>query len=89
MSGGENSRICRRCLLADMEDERPFYELVKERLALLAREERAQDALYAERLSFCRECQRLVNGTCAACGCYVELRAAKINMICPQVPPKW
>ena len=29
------------------------------------------------------------DGTCALCGCFVELRAQKKRAVCPHVPGKW
>ena len=39
--------------------------------------------IYEKRLQTCTECERLADGMCAACGCYVELRAAKNANYCP------
>ncbi len=38
---------------------------------------------YERRLALCRECDLLNAGTCGACGCYVELRAAAKVSNCP------
>lgn len=42
---------------------------------------------YERRLSICKECEKLNAGTCDACGCYVELRAASKMVHCPY--KKW
>lgn len=42
---------------------------------------------YEKRLAICKECERLNAGTCDACGCYVELRAAAKVSHCPY--KKW
>ena len=81
--------ICRRCLLAEMESEKPLYELLREWLTALPPEETAAPETVQARLSACRACDRLTNGMCALCGCYVELRAAKRRMGCPDTPGKW
>ncbi|MBR2950689.1 MAG: hypothetical protein IKC46_12660 [Lachnospiraceae bacterium] len=41
-------------------------------------------SVYEQRLAVCKECDYLEVGTCLACGCYVELRAAvnKNKCIC-------
>ena len=39
-------------------------------------EDRTGEAEYEARLAVCRACDWLSEGTCGACGCYVELRAA-------------
>ena len=49
--------------------------------------ERAPEQLYEQRLDQCRQCSLLVEATCQACGCYVELRAAAVNSRCPK--KKW
>lgn len=89
--GGDTApnRVCKRCLLADMEREQPAYRLLSEWLNAIAAENKAGDAMYAARLRVCVSCDQLANGACALCGCYVELRAAMKNARCPHVPPKW
>lgn len=72
-----------------MPDEGELQKLIAERIALLPPEEKAEDALQKQRLSVCQACDSLNNGTCGLCGCYVELRAAKVRMHCPCVPAKW
>ncbi len=81
--------ICRRCLLADMESEKPLYELMREWLAAVPPEERAAPGVYRARLEACRTCDELANGLCAQCGCYVELRAARKNLGCAGPVKKW
>jgi len=80
---------CRQCLLEDMQDEQAFYGIIQERIRLLPDEERANEAEYRRRLSLCRACGELRRGTCAQCGCYVEIRAAKRTARCADVSPKW
>jgi hypothetical protein len=43
--------------------------------------------LYKERLAACKSCDYLSDGMCRACGCYVELRAARNFKDCPH--GKW
>lgn len=83
------TRICRRCLIGDIPDQASLAELIKERIALMPEEQRADEALMTVRLDVCRRCDHLNSGTCALCGCYVELRAAKKRMSCPDVPARW
>lgn len=80
---------CRRCLLAQMESEKPLFQLLTEWLAEIAPEKRAETAMYEKRLAACLQCDWLRNGLCAQCGCYVELRAAMAGARCPDVPPRW
>ena len=72
-----------------MPSEAALMENIRDLIALLPEEQLASDELRALRLAHCRACDHLVNGTCALCGCFVELRAAKVRMRCPDVPPKW
>lgn len=72
-----------------MPEEGELQKLIAERIALLPEDEKAEEAVRKERLSFCQTCDKLINGTCSLCGCYVELRAAKRRMACPHVPQKW
>ena len=37
----------------------------------------------------CKACGSLESGTCMQCGCYVEMRAARIDMHCPDREAKW
>ena len=52
-------------------------------IADLPSAERAADDLREKRLSACKQCERLTDGMCAACGCYVELRATIADQSCP------
>lgn len=82
-------RRCRQCLLQDMTDEDGFYRDVLRFRSLLSEEERTADSEYEVRLSKCRECSSLENGTCRQCGCFVEMRAARIDMHCPREDAAW
>ena len=80
---------CIRCLLSEIPDEAALAEAIRERIAALAEEEKAQETEWQRRLDICKSCQKLNRGTCGACGCYVELRAARIRQTCPDVPDRW
>ena len=49
----------------------------------IAKNEKSADSLCDERLSVCEKCDYLLSGTCRACGCFVELRAAMKTSGCP------
>ena len=85
----EKKPFCRRCLLEDMPDEAALANSIRELIDLLPEEKRAPQDVTADRLNRCRQCEHLQNGMCVLCGCYVELRAAKRMMKCPDVPAKW
>ncbi len=59
------------------------YQVILNYKEKLKEEDRSSEELYEERLSACKACERLQNGTCSACGCYVELRAAGKKGECP------
>ena len=79
-------RQCRRCLMREY-DKTEYDDKLSELIASIPRDEKAADALYAQRLAVCKECEQLSTGTCFVCGCYVEMRAAKKNGYCPS--RKW
>ena len=81
-------KFCRKCLLEDM-DENDFFRHLKEYIDGYPEEKRACEAVYKSRLAVCRSCDKLSNGMCEKCGCYVELRALKREMYCPDDKPKW
>ena len=78
-----------RCLIGEMPDEAELAEIIRERIETIPEEERTPDREYAFRQSACRACCHLQRGTCAQCGCYVEIRAARQKQRCPDVPGKW
>lgn len=79
------TRICTKCLLRDMEEaDKAMIEKYKN--AIKAADQVSPEK-YEERLQVCQACEKLIAGTCGACGCYVELRAASIISHCPH--KKW
>ena len=82
----EEKRICRKCLLAQLDNEKLLAD-VQTAIERLGKAMRVDDDLYQTRLQHCRECDYLNDGTCGACGCYVELRAAAKTGKCPY--KKW
>lgn len=85
---GEPRRFCRKCLLRDMGKEEYFRNL-QEYITNLDADLKVDEDTYEERLSRCRECEKLYQGMCRICGCYVELRAVMKKNACPQVHPRW
>jgi hypothetical protein len=78
-------RICKKCLLRDMAEA--DKGMIEKYLAAIQNEDRVPKDEYERRLSICTTCDYLNSGTCAACGCYVELRAAGTVGRCPY--KKW
>lgn len=85
----EGTPFCRRCLLAEFAEGKKLYELIRDYIAAIPEEQRAEEAVYRARLDACRRCDWLANGMCRQCGCYVEVRAAKAGQRCPDVAAKW
>lgn len=79
-------RYCRKCLLAELDDKK-LLEEVHDAIDRLDEAMKVSDEEYRARLDVCRTCDYLNEGTCGACGCYVELRAAAKSGKCPY--KKW
>ena len=86
----EENRVLKpcRCLLTESGQEE-MSKTVNDLLALMPDEKKAGETARAKRLDICRQCEHLLNGTCALCGCYVELRTAVKSQRCPDLPPRW
>lgn len=56
-------------------------------IMLLSKDEKADDDKVKARLDTCKACDYLADATCQACGCYVELHAARKDSKCPY--KKW
>ena len=78
----EQKRICKRCLLAEIDNEKVLAD-VRKAIDKLGDDMRVDDNEYNRRLDMCKNCEKLVDGTCLSCGCYVELRAAAKISDCP------
>ena len=72
---------CRKCLFN--QDSGELYQSIQELIASLSPEEKAGEEEYRRRLDVCRECEKLQNGMCLSCGCFVQVRAAKKGESCP------
>ena len=84
-------RICTRCLLREMiasdASKQAELEMIKKYRDAIKQSDRVSEEEYENRLSVCRECEKLLSGTCGVCGCYVELRAVGKASHCPK--KKW
>lgn len=87
MSGIGKNPPC-KCLLREAGEEE-LSQNIKEYIDALSEEIKADSNLYEQRLSLCRSCGCLLNGTCAKCGCYVEMRAAIKTNRCPSEDKFW
>lgn len=79
------AQICKKCLLRDMAEA--DQNMIKKYKDAIKKEEQVAPQVYEARLLRCKECELLNAGTCNACGCYVELRAASKVSDCPH--KKW
>lgn len=84
----EDWRFCKKCLVRDF-DEGELFRTMQEYIARIDEEIKTPAEEYEKRLRICTECDRLLNGMCGVCGCYVEMRAAVKNHYCPAVRKKW
>ena len=80
------SKPCTRCLLKDYSKE-VYDRLIVEGLKALPAEDLTTENVTAKRLEVCKDCEKINQGTCLACGCYVEIRAALKAGKCPY--SKW
>ena len=75
------TQICKKCLLREMaEADRKMIRKYKD---AINKAEQVPAQEYEMRLNICKNCDLLNAGTCNACGCYVELRAAAKAGSCP------
>ena len=84
----EPRRFCRKCLTREME-QTEYFRTLHEYIAHLDADLKVDDEVYEERLALCKECEKLYQGMCRICGCYVELRAVMKKNGCPLVKPMW
>ena len=82
----ESQRFCKKCLLRDIDPDR-YKEEIEGYINALSPSDKAAPKAYAKRLHICDSCEYLLAGTCQACGCYVEIRAAGKRVVCPK--KKW
>ena len=68
-----NTRICKKCLLREM-DEAGFFQNMYDYIARIPADDKTPEEEYERRLSICKECEKLLSGMCRMCGCYVEMR---------------
>lgn len=85
---GDNKKIPCRCLLKEA-GEQDLAQSIAEYVSTLSEDIRADENLYKRRLKICGDCNKLLNGTCLKCGCYVEMRAAVITNHCPSEEKLW
>ena len=80
--------FCRKCLLGELNED-DYIRSLKDYISSYPQEKRCSDNEYRRRLDICKRCIHLSNAMCAQCGCYVELRALKKEMYCPDYGNRW
>ena len=75
---------CKRCLLREAAEE-DTLAAIREKIAAIPVSDRMDESGYQTRLEACKTCDHLLSGVCMKCGCYVEFRAARRRMKCPNV----
>lgn len=68
-------------------DEEAYMQQLHRYIEMMDADVKTAQQIYDDRLSVCKQCDYLEAGTCLACGCYVELRAAVKKNKCPY--KKW
>lgn len=77
----KKKHLCKRCLLREMAEA--DIQMIEKYKSAIKEDDKVSEAIYEHRLSICKECEKLNEGTCSACGCYVELRALAKVSGCP------
>jgi hypothetical protein len=84
-------RVCTRCLLRELigsdASRQAELDMIEKYRDAIKQADRVTKEEYERRLAVCQTCDKLFEGTCAACGCYVELRATAKVSRCPH--KKW
>ncbi len=80
--------VCRRCLLKELSDAE-YFSSIYEYIENIPPEQKTPESEYRERLEKCKACDQLVNGMCALCGCFVEVRAARKIRHCARSAETW
>lgn len=80
--------VCKKCLLREEAKEDYFVQL-EQYIANLEEEVRVSQEEYERRLYICNACDKLYQGMCRLCGCFVELRCALKVRHCAESEKKW
>ena len=81
--------MCAGNVCPDRRMKRAFYEDLSRYIQRMDEELKVDQQIYEKRLNICSTCDRLMNGMCRLCGCFVELRAVQKVRKCPDLPAKW
>ena len=79
---------CPRCLTDELTNGE-YFKSMYDYIDTLDPEIKTASEEYSRRLALCNDCPKLINGMCALCGCFVEVRAAKKTARCPNIARVW
>ena len=79
---------CRRCMITGLREEEVLLRL-SDYIDAIEPDRRTPDAEYRRRLAVCETCDKLADGMCRECGCFVLYRAAVATNDCPDLPSRW
>lgn len=82
--------VCRKCIEENI-DVRDLVNHLDEYVNSLPDDIRTSPDEYERRLAICADCERRAGINCTLCGCYIQARAAKRRLECPndRGGPKW
>ena len=69
--------MCAEKCLPGQNNEETFYEDLSRYIQRMDEDLKVDQQIYEKRLNICSTCDRLMNGMCRLCGCFVELRAVQ------------
>lgn len=75
--------ICKRCLLRELSGQDQALKIINEYKEHTSESDRATNELYEQRLSLCKSCKYLNQGTCIKKGAYVEAFCYREKEHCP------
>ena len=79
---------CKQCMTFEQDNQ--LFDSIMNYIESLDKEIKVSQDLYNKRLAICEKCNRLKNGMCGFCGCFVAVRAVKQIMGCPHpTEKKW
>ncbi|MFR5877070.1 MAG: DUF6171 family protein [Eubacterium sp.] len=73
---------CKRCLLLEAGESVTYSEIMAY-VSTLDKSELAEQSVFEDRITHCKNCDSLIAGMCRKCGCYVEVRTRLKNADCP------
>jgi hypothetical protein len=85
---GNSHIICKKCLIEGLDQEKCLKSL-KGYIDALPQGAAADDETYYKRLELCENCNKIKDGICSLCGCFVIFRAKLAAKDCPDLPHKW